>query len=42
MVAGYPGRVEDLPEDVRAKDLAPRVRKSVAEIAFRDAFGTAL
>lgn len=41
-VAGYPGKVEDLPEDVRAKDLAPRVRKAVGEIAFRDAFGTAL
>jgi len=41
-VAGYPGKVEDLPEDVRAKDLAPRVRKAAGEIAFRDAFGTAL
>lgn len=42
VVAGHPGRVEDLAEDVRAKDLAPRVRKAVAEIAFRDAFGAAL
>ncbi len=42
MVAGYPGRVEDLPEDVRAKDLAPRVRKAVGEIAFRDVFGATL
>ncbi len=42
MVAGYPGRVEDLAEDVRAKDLAPRVRKAVGEIAFRDVFGAAL
>lgn len=42
MVAGYPGRVEDLPEDVRAKDLAPRVRKAVGEIVFRDVFGAAL
>ena len=42
MVAGHPGRVEDLPEDVRAKDLAPRVRKAVGEIAFRDVFGAAL
>ena len=41
-VAGRPGKVEDLPEDVRAKDLAPRVRKAVEEIAFRDVFGTAL
>lgn len=41
-VAGYPGRVEDLPEDVRAKDLAPRVRKAVGEIVFRDVFGAAL
>ena len=42
VAAGYRGRVEDLPEDVRVKDLAPRVRKAVGEIVFRDAFGTAL
>lgn len=42
VAAGYRGRVEDLPEDVRAKDLAPRVRKAVAEIAFCDVFGAAL
>jgi len=42
VAAGYPGKVEDLPEDVRVKDLAPRVRKGVAEIAFGDVFGTAL
>ena len=42
VAAGYRGKVEDLPEGVRAKDLAPRVRKTVAEIAFRDAFGSAL
>ena len=40
VVAGYPGRVEDLPDEVRDKDLVPRVRKPVGEIVFRDAFGT--
>ncbi len=39
VAAGYRGRVEDLPEDVRAKDLKPRVRKAAAEFVFRDAFG---
>lgn len=42
VAAGYPGRVEDLPEEVRAKELKPRVRKAVAEIAFRDVFGAAM
>jgi len=42
VVAGHPGRVEDLPDDVKAKDLAPRVRKAVEEIVYRDVFGSGL
>lgn len=42
VAAGYRGRVEDLPEEVRVKDLAPRVRKATGEIVFRDVFGAAL
>jgi hypothetical protein len=36
------GTVESLPEDVRAKDLKPRVRKPASEFVFRDEFGTPL
>ncbi len=42
VAAGHRGRVEDLPEEVRAKDLHPRTRKAAAEFAFRDSFGTSL
>lgn len=42
VAAGHRGRVEDLPEDVRAKDLKPRTRKAAAEFVFRDSFGTSL
>jgi nitroreductase len=37
IAVGYPyrGDLEKLPENVRAKELAPRERKSVGEIAFR-------
>ena len=42
VAAGYRGTVESLPEEVRAKDLKPRVRKAAAEIAFRDTFGVRL
>ncbi len=41
MAAGYRGRVEDLIEEVRAKDLKPRTRKAIGEFTFRDAYGTA-
>ncbi len=41
VVAGYPGRIEDLPTDVQAKDRAPRVRKKIDEIVYRDVFGHA-
>jgi len=33
--------VEALPEEVRAKDLKPRVRKPAGEFVFRDTFGAA-
>jgi nitroreductase len=39
VAAGWRGKVESLPEEVRAKDLKPRTRKAVSEIAFRDTFG---
>jgi len=39
VAAGWRGKVESLPEEVRAKDLKPRVRKAAGEIAFRDTFG---
>ena len=42
VAAGHRGTVESLPEEVRAKDLKPRVRKAVGEFAFRDTFGGAL
>lgn len=41
MAAGYRGRVEDLIEEVRAKDLKPRTRKAIAEFTYRDSFGSA-
>ena len=41
MAAGHRGRVEDLIEEVRAKDLKTRTRKEIAEFTFRDTFGTA-
>ena len=39
--AGWRGKVESLPEEVRVKDLKPRVRKAAGEFVFRDAFGKA-
>ena len=39
VAAGWRGRVEDLPEEVRVKDLNPRVRKSAGEFVFHDTFG---
>jgi hypothetical protein len=41
MAAGYRGRVEDLIEEVRAKDIKPRTRKAISEFTYRDAYGTA-
>ena len=41
MAAGYRGRIEDLIEEVRAKDLKPRTRKAIAEFTYRDRYGSA-
>jgi nitroreductase len=39
--AGWRGKVESLPEDVRAKDLKPRERKAPGEFVFTDRFDSA-
>lgn len=39
MAIGYPGDPESLPEDLRAKDIAPRQRKPVREFVFSGKFG---
>ena len=39
MAIGYPGDPESLPEDLRAKDLAPRQRKPIREFVFGGRFG---
>jgi nitroreductase len=39
MAIGYPGDPEALPEDLRAKDLAPRQRKPIREFVFGGKFG---
>ena len=41
MVAGHRGRVEDLIEEVRVKELKPRTRKAIAEFTYRDNYGAA-
>jgi nitroreductase len=39
MAIGYPGDPESLPEDLRAKDLAPRQRKPIRDFVFSGKFG---
>lgn len=39
---GYPGEPGDLAEDLRARELAPRSRKPVAEFAFRESWGSGI
>ena len=39
VAAGWRGKIESLPEEVRAKDLKPRVRKAPAEFVWSDTFG---
>jgi len=39
MAIGYPGDPESLPEDLRAKDFAPRARKPIREFVFSGKFG---
>ena len=41
MVAGHRGRVEDLIEEVRVKELKPRTHKAIAEFTYRDNYGAA-
>ena len=41
MAIGYPGDPESLPEELRAKDLAPRQRKPIREFVFSGKFGQA-
>ncbi len=41
MAAGYRGKVEDLIEEVRAKDMKPRTRKAIGEFTYRDTYGAA-
>ena len=41
VAAGWRGKVESLPDEVRAKDLKPRVRKPAGEFVFRDKFSAA-
>lgn len=38
---GYPGDADKLPEDLRARELAPRERKPLATMAFAGTFGAA-
>lgn len=35
---GYPGRVEDLPEDLKKRETSSRNRKSLEEVVFRGKF----
>lgn len=39
---GYYGGVEDLPEDLHQRELAPRSRKPLAEFVFADEWGKAV
>ena len=39
---GYPGNVEDLPDDLRERELAPRERKPLKEVVFTGQWDTAL
>jgi nitroreductase len=38
---GYPGNPDDLEDDLRAQELAPRERRPIGELAFARAWGTA-
>ena len=42
IAVGYAGKPEDLDEETRRKDEAPRTRKETGEIAFRGRFGDPL
>jgi len=36
---GYPGKVEDLPDELRKRETAPRTRKPIEEVAFAGKWG---
>jgi len=38
---GYPGNIEDLPEDLRARELQPRTRKPLSGMVFSRTWGSA-
>ncbi|MDX2100615.1 MAG: nitroreductase family protein [Leptolyngbyaceae cyanobacterium bins.59] len=42
MALGYPGNLEDLPENLHDRELKPRSRKPVSEVAIGGSWGTAL
>lgn len=42
MAIGHPGRAEDLPEDLREKEMAARSRKTASEWVFSGSFGERL
>jgi nitroreductase len=39
IAAGFPGKIEDLPPKQRDRELAPRARKTLSEIAFDGRWG---
>ena len=39
IAVGYPGDPEDLPEDLRARELAPRTRRPLEEFVFGESWG---
>ncbi|MFM9052717.1 MAG: nitroreductase, partial [Bacteroidota bacterium] len=39
IAGGYPGNPQMLDDDLRARELAPRVRKPLDELVFADSFG---
>ena len=41
MAIGYLGQADDLPEDIRARELSERVRKPLDEIVFSNSWGVA-
>ncbi len=42
LAVGYPGSPDDLAEPLRARELAPRTRKPLAEVVFKDDLGNPL
>lgn len=42
IAAGYPGRLEDLPEDLQKRETAPRQRRPLSDLTYADSWGNAL